>query len=1087
MKLFPICRPLRLVSLMIIIVFVYCPILQAQGIYQNWGSTYQGGTDNIGVVFSTDSSGGTLTGRHTFTIMNKVASPNFGAMTAFNGKLYGMASGEPTPHGKSVIFEYDPVAGTCIPKVSIAGTNGWSNVSLTLYNNQLYGFAGGSFGAGEIFKYDPVTGLYTKLIDFVAGTGSNPTGNLLVFNNKMYGVTENGGGDHNDYGVLFEYDPTTNIYTKKANLIDIYGEHPTGSLVMLNNKIYGLTRGGAGPGPDGVYGIIFEYDPFTGNISKKMSFNPSNGLPLMGSLLAINGKLWGLTQLGGSNNKGVLFQYDPGTNIYSKKVDLTQSGGWHPSGELIVSGTKLLGLTVYGGNDDLGVLFEYDTLTNTYIKRVDFSSLNGSGPTGTLTLLNNTIYGYTGTGGSGGYGVIFEYNPTTFQYTKKIDFMATEGELPTGSLTYCNKNLYGLTYNGGTRGSGVLYKYDLSDYTTTIEVNFDALNGGYPLSDLVAYNNKLYGMTNEGGAYGVGVIFSYDPVAKTYAKLVDFDSLNGGTVYDYWYQNNMVVFNNKLYGTTQSYGINNSGVLFEYNPANNVYTKKYDFDSASGGQPSGTLIPWNGKLYGITLSGGSYNEGVLFEYDPINNIYSKKIDFQSPGSYGGGGYLSLFNNKIYGLWSGDEANDAGLIFEYDPATNVYQKKLNLDTTSGKAPYGTLMLRNNLFYGTTFYGGAYKQGEVFEYNPVTNTYAKKADFDSTHTGFGPSGTLVSIPAAVAGGTIGSCDALPSFAIDNTNNSSWQAITDQWGNAIAEINPNGNNLGAITASLYVQNDPVRIAGGLNYLNRSITIRVQNQPAAGHPVDVRLYIKKSELDDLINTPGSGITSVNDLVVYKSENDCSDTVGINVVKLNTTASGWGTNYVLTTQVTSFSTFHFSSANAAMPVTLLSFSATRKNKNQNELDWQTSSESNSSSFDIERSLNGSLFTIIGSIPAAGTSNVMKRYLFNDNYPIAGADLYYRLKMKDLDSKFKYSDIVRLNAGGAPGVVISPNPVLDMLVIKNAGQFSKIQIIDASGRTIRQLPLATSNQYDVSDLKQGVYLIRLVNNKEVFVTKVLKL
>ena len=40
-----------------------------------------------------------------------------------------------------------------------------------------------------------------------------------------------------------------------------------------------------------------------------------------------------------------------------------------------------------------------------------------------------------------------------------------------------------------------------------------------------------------------------------------------------------------------------------------------------------------------------------------------------------------------------------------------------------------------------------------------------------------------------------------------------IDDMKLNIIAEINANGNNLGTISASLYVQNDPVRIAGGLN----------------------------------------------------------------------------------------------------------------------------------------------------------------------------------------------------------------------------------------------------------------------------------
>lgn len=55
MKLLTIRQALRVLYLLFIIV-PYNTTVKAQGIYQDWGTTYQGGTDNIGVVFSTDSS-----------------------------------------------------------------------------------------------------------------------------------------------------------------------------------------------------------------------------------------------------------------------------------------------------------------------------------------------------------------------------------------------------------------------------------------------------------------------------------------------------------------------------------------------------------------------------------------------------------------------------------------------------------------------------------------------------------------------------------------------------------------------------------------------------------------------------------------------------------------------------------------------------------------------------------------------------------------------------------------------------------------------------------------------------------------------
>jgi len=47
----------------------------------------------------------------------------------------------------------------------------------------------------------------------------------------------------------------------------------------------------------------------------------------------------------------------------------------------------------------------------------------------------------------------------------------------------------------------------------------------------------------------------------------------------------MQASNGKLYGMTSSGGSNNSGVLFEFDPATGTYTKKLDFDGSNGSRP----------------------------------------------------------------------------------------------------------------------------------------------------------------------------------------------------------------------------------------------------------------------------------------------------------------------------------------------------------------------------------------------------------------------------------------------------------------------------------------------------------------------
>src|SRR6202008_4268023 len=73
----------------------------------------------------------------------------------------------------------------------------------------------------------------------------------------------------------------------------------------------------------------------------------------------------------------------------------------------------------------------------------------------------------------------------------------------------------------------------------------------------------------------------------------------------------------KLYGMTNSGGLNNSGILFQYDPLASAYTDKVDFETATNGAvPTGSLImATNGKFYGSTTSGGTNGTGVWFEYD----------------------------------------------------------------------------------------------------------------------------------------------------------------------------------------------------------------------------------------------------------------------------------------------------------------------------------------------------------------------------------------------------------------------------------------------------------------------------------------
>ncbi|HEX7414534.1 MAG TPA: choice-of-anchor tandem repeat GloVer-containing protein [Bacteroidia bacterium] len=360
-----------------------------------------------------------------------------------------------------------------------------------------------------------------------------------------------------------------------------------------------------------------------------------------------------------------------------------------------------------------------------YTKLLDFNNTNGGYPYGSLMQASDgMLYGMTYFGGisttcTGGCGVLFQYNPATTTYAKKIDFDTTNGGDPYGSLMQAsNGMLYGMTYQGGVNNYGVLFQYNPTTSTYTKKLDFvGTTNGSYPYGSLMqASDGMLYGMTGNGGANTYGVLFQYNPATSIYTKKLDFAGTTNGR-----YPNGtlMQASDGMLYGMTSQGGASDSGVIFQYNPTTNTYINKFDFAGTTNGQyPTGSLIQASdGMLYGMTYKGGASNFGVLFQYNPTTNTYTKKLDFAgiSNGSYPNGSLMQASDGMLYGLTYQGGANSKGALFQYNTATNTYIDKFDFNTTSGFAPAGSLMQASNgMLYGMTVGGGANGAGALFKY-------------------------------------------------------------------------------------------------------------------------------------------------------------------------------------------------------------------------------------------------------------------------------------------------------------------------------------------------------------------------------------
>ncbi len=184
------------------------------------------------------------------------------------------------------------------------------------------------------------------------------------------------------------------------------------------------------------------------------------------------------------------------------------------------------------------------------------------------------------------------------------------------------------------------------------------------------------------------------------------------------------------------------------------------------------------------------------------------------------------------------------------------------------------------------------------------------------------------------------------------------------------------------------------------------------------------------------------------------------------------------------------------LPITLAHFKG-KKLSEKILLDWATATESQASRFEIERSANGSQYEKIGEVAATGNSNTYKAYNFTDFQPLATGN-YYRLKMIDVDGKFKYSNVVAFAGNASRGIVagdVSPNPFTDvvnvMLTLDNTTLVT-LQIIDLAGRVMQtkniqgkpgQNPLQIGG---LSRLSAGVYYLRINTAGESLQQKIIK-
>lgn len=620
-----------------------------------WGMTSSGGTNSLGTIFKTNSNGTNPTVAYDFQSNSLGADPTGYMVESPSGNLYGITR------------------------------------------------MGGKYGRGVIYEFNPSSSTYSVVIDFNEFSGSSLN---LHPNGKMYGI-----GIRSTFpsvGIILEFDPATYELTTKVDFEESNtGAFPYGELLLASNgKFFGKTyQGGLNN-----KGVLFEYDPVSNTLIKRLDFDDFNvaGSSINSLIQINNGKIYGSTNLGGSDNNGVIFEFDLTSNLISKVIDLTDS----PSGRLISSNGLLY--SVARGATLGGVIIEIDIQNSTINEKVNFDSYS-------LTVgssLSKDLLFYAVSEGTFG---LFGFTPPN-GITKLGDLNGMYEVSPIGEpIRRTNEKIYGLTDKG-------LFEFNSQTNSNFYELPFSYPNsGGEPRGSLTQHpNGNFYGVTQRFGENNLGVIFEFNPNSNSYKKLTDFNgALNGAVPYS----DLALAKNGKLYGTTFNGGIYNEGVIFEVDPhSNNLVSKKVDLKDAIAGRPGqGLFAHSNGKLYGISNYGVT-GYGAIFEFDPLTSILIKKVDLDETigGPSSGWGFRSTFtelsNGKLLAVTSGGNKGK-GCIFEFDVNSGSILKKI--DFTEHLVITGNLVPHpNGMFYATSAFG--YK---LYQYDLLNNEIKVMFDFES----------------------------------------------------------------------------------------------------------------------------------------------------------------------------------------------------------------------------------------------------------------------------------------------------------------------------------------------------------------------
>ncbi len=265
-----------------------------------YGAAFDGGAASSGTVFKMTSAGA-VTSLYSFLGGDDGSEPAASLIQGADGKLYGTAY-EGGTNNLGSVFSLT-TNGVFAPLASFDQDNGAYPVASLVQatNGLLYGvtYLGGSNDSGTVFSLT-TNGALATLVSFNYTNGAYPFGSLLQANDGLFYGTTDAGGTNGGWGTVFRMTADGSLSTLYSFGYDD-GAYPGARLIQATDgNLYGTTSEGGLGGQGTVFRLTTN-----GVLTTVVWFDGANGAnPQSPVIQARDGSFYGTTMYGGVGYNG---------------------------------------------------------------------------------------------------------------------------------------------------------------------------------------------------------------------------------------------------------------------------------------------------------------------------------------------------------------------------------------------------------------------------------------------------------------------------------------------------------------------------------------------------------------------------------------------------------------------------------------------------------------------------------------------------------------------------------------------------------------------------------------------------------------